>query len=416
MTRIALGVCLAALLLAAWGGLAVAQPGGPGGPAGQAAGEAPAPLTPVAPAGDNTSERLPVANETARTAGVALSPDPAAATSMRFDRTRATFAAYELQEEVRSTTDSDDQLNMTAAAIDDLAAERDELYEAERTAYEAFAAGDIDGTTFAMRLARVQSRAAALDAKADELRVAIGAIDATDRRADVNVRRGRLRRVHMDVQSFRGPVGDHLLDAIAGAGTGGERVRVASTSDGYEAAAVTGSTYVREAYAAPNRARDGDAVFRDSEAALARTSTLYPRTFADAIGQEIDMSGGLFWSSVEHLQGTTVMYLDATTNMSFREAHELNLGTLEYRPVTSATADGLTVTVERTYPGGPARVRVTDASTGAPIQDVAVAVDGQPVGTTGAGGIARTVAPTAASNVTVTAADTIVELDVPVDG
>lgn len=391
--------------------LAVSLGAGMGAGVGVADGAAPGNVTPVGPTDLNTSERLPI-EENATIGYPNVSIDPGLATSLAFEQTRSQFEAYRLQEEVIETRGTVRKMNRSAIAIEAIDQERDALYESEAAAYQAFADGEIDAYTLTRRLARIQSRAEAVDRLSVGVRLAVGSIDAPDRQAELNVMRGRLRRVQMDVRTFPGPAGNRLVRWFAGDRSGPGTVMVATSDHGYALATVDRGEYHRQAYVPANRDRTGQAWLRSRDELFADMSQWYPWTFAQATEAVPDLSGNLFWTRLDHPQGSTIAYFDATSERPFRDAHTLRLTELPFREGASETVDDMLINVERTFPGGPARLSVSDAESGAAISGAEIRVTGERIGVTDRGGRLNLIAPASEFQLAVTTNQTTIEITV----
>ncbi|MFB6172733.1 MAG: hypothetical protein ABEJ23_09385 [Haloarculaceae archaeon] len=234
----------------------------------------------------------------------------------------------------------------------------------------------------------------------------------------------RLASLKADLLPLTGPVRGRAADAMAGRH---EPVRayVATSADGVVLATVdsaggVGGEYVRETYVASARNQSRPNQFANGtqpplDAAEARARELYPWAFENHQGYAIGLLAGgpslrlaaVYPVSINHPHGVdrtsdVVAYLDGGTADVFREVQYLGVERVPTTRLGERRTDGLVLRVNATYPGGPARVAVSDAG-GSPVA-ATVLVDGEPAGRTGLDGERWIVLPRGQANVTVTRA------------
>ena len=353
---------------------------------------APENVTPTASPMENEPERLAVPAPTAT--GYSTAPaDPTAASSMEFQQLAASYEANRIQEHVAREPHPREKINLTAQAVERLATDLDDLYAAEQAAYEAYAAGEIDESTFGLQLARLHASAVAIDHQGEGIRRAISNIEAHGRQSELNILRGQLRRTHMEVRAFQGPVGEQLTTHVTGEIRAETTFWYAGSETGYELSAQRGNAYARQSYISTNRDREGGAIFTNTADGEALLWKQYPWLEANRLAESSDLSGSLFWSIVEHPAGVSKIHLDADTELPFRETVELHVPTIETYQAANTTVDTIAVTVDATFPGGPAAVSVRDEVTGEPIADAVIHIDGVAIGETRGDGTAEYIAP-----------------------
>ncbi|MFC6990129.1 hypothetical protein ACFQJD_18070 [Haloplanus sp. GCM10025708] len=179
--------------------------------------------------------------------------------------------------------------------------------------------------------------------------------------------------------------------------------------------AVVGDTYVREAFR--GEFRDGTAGPIGYEQAVRIAADSYPviwnltRSSTQVVG-----SGQTYYVHVSHERGELAAFIDPATRSVFRESQWRPLETMALRPGATNAKDGLRLTVNATYPGGPVRIRLVDAATGDPADaNVTVAPaeqDGGLVGRTGGDGDLWTLTPGSEFTVTATRGDSAVRVTV----
>jgi hypothetical protein len=144
-----------------------------------------------------------------------------------------------------------------------------------------------------------------------------------------------------------------------------------------------------------------------------RVFEAYPWAAENPVGgYETNPYGSNIYSVlIKHSHGTLVTYFDGGTEKVFKEIQRKQLtgeNSLPPGPGVVNSSDNATLTVNRTYPGGPLRVQLTN-ETGAPLQGQ-VTVAGEPVGRTNAEGVLWTLGPTEQFAVTATHEDATVNV------
>ncbi|MFB6123181.1 MAG: hypothetical protein ABEJ78_06955 [Haloferacaceae archaeon] len=232
------------------------------------------------------------------------------------------------------------------------------LRDAQRAAIAAYGDGDLSPRELLIRLAKIDHTARALDSRRQR-------IESLASSADVDLDPGRLRSLELALQAFTGPVRAHAAAVIRGEAEP-TRFYVASGPESVVLSAVVGDAYVREAYRGEFRSADAGSI--DYERAVQIAADSYPviwnltRSSTQVVG-----SGRTYYVRVTHERGELAAFVDPATQSVFREFQRRPLGTVALRPGATNTKDGLRVTVNATYPGGPARVRLVDAATGDPV-------------------------------------------------
>lgn len=344
------------------------------------------------------SERLLLPGENLTTGSAAPGVDPGRSTSLAFAGLAAEYEANLLDAELDAATTSEADAALLRAEFEAVEATLTAIEREEREAYEAFEAGTIDATAMLVRLAIVHERAAIAEDRLDRQTAALRGITAPD--DNVSVLRGEIAQLRQRTSTLQGPVRSRVTAALTGDRALDRRIHVQTSRDGYVLATIDGGIFLREAFLAPNQDRETGHSFPNREAGRERAAALYPWTFNESVGIQDLLRGPTYRASLDHPQGTTTVYLDGTTQLAFREVHELDLLAVPVVQAAVHAEAGVEVTVDRTYAGGPARVTVTDADD-QPIADAEVLVDGRPVGTTDRDGVLWFVAPTETLELTV---------------
>jgi len=420
----ALPLLLAALLVTATVGAAVVVPAdsdatgvvaADSDAAPAAGGPAPTPLqTTTSPlqvttAGDRTTETtnitprnvLPLRGGTIdrsslRRHHVDIGPAAGFETAAATDR----LATGAIEQNLSADTVDDDRL---AANVDAIAATTERLRQREAAAIDAFAAGDREPKALLEELVVIGQTADRLRERADviDARIETASDDSQRELSD------RLTAIDYELRMLDGPVRAYAAAVIRGERPAG-RVSIQAGAENFELTAIDGGDYLREAYRFDNRATGGEITASTAEDIVAEQ---YP-WFWEQRGSgtwSIGGPGSLSLVSIEIDEGSLRTFIDGTTEQRFVEHQQITLD--EIVPVTRTTKrqDGLAVTVDRTYVGGPLDVRVVDADTGQPVAaDVSVGQNGQEsvsVGTTGDGGNVWTLTPQGTFTLTILAED-----------
>lgn len=308
-------------------------------------------------------------------------------------------------ERVERAETSAERQQRIRAAIDRVERQEERLNDRQADAFDAHASGDLTDAELVDELVRVAAAARGYDERLDELNALAEATDGFSSP-------GRLDELQVALQVYEGPVRDHALStARAESPTNG--VYVASSANAVVLAAMVDGEYVREAFRVDRWDRGGQTISNDE--AIGAVKTAYPETAAlrepDAFG-----AGAVQRVTVPHEFGTLRVFVGGGRERVFAEHQRIDLAAFpDSEPVTAA-GDGLDVTVDRTYPGGPVTVTVLDEETGQPVPGVTVtkaAADGdsRAVGTTDRNGVVRTLSPAEPYRITVIDEPSVVVLD-----
>ena len=289
------------------------------------------------------------------------------------------------------------------ASVESVAATAERLRQREAAAVEAFAAGDREPKALLKELVLIGQTA-------DRLRDRVDVIDARLDATDENGQRelaDRLTAIDYELRMLDGPVRSYAAAVFSGERPAG-RVSIQAGPENFELTAIDGGEYIREAYRFDNRATGGQITAATAEDIAAEQ---YPWFWERRSGGtwSIGGPGSLSLVSIDIDDGSLRTFIDGTTEQRFVEHQQIALD--EIVPVTRTTKrqDGLAVTVDRTYVGGPLDVRVVDADTGQPVAaDVSIGQNGQEsvfVGSTSDGGSVWTLTPQGTFTLTILAED-----------
>lgn len=320
----------------------------------------------------------------------AVAVNAGGATEASADAAAARIGTDALAAKLEATDDREERRELLRQAADRLATRSATLDERQSAAIRAYNDGETDARELLVELARIDRTARLLERRAVLLQNASRAAFSSGSPPVDNVTelRSGLRR-------FRGPVRERVAAAVNGRVDDG-RVFVATTDRGVTLTTIVNGTYVREVYRGFLWSSGGRGL-TVTEASTA-TAEAYPELWAVRNRTSGTGSNGSFVLSVTHPGGTLESHVRGENRRVFREVQRLSLETYPPGPGVSRQLNGLVMQVNRTYPGGPLRVAVTDAQTGEPVNtSVSVSPIGRPnldqAGVTGDSGVLWTLGP-----------------------
>lgn len=273
------------------------------------------------------------------------------------------------------------------------------LRSRQQAAIAAFNDGRMDPEAFVVELATITAKAEALEDRVEMLTARAEEIDGFSlSRADP---------VIYQLRAFGGPVRERAVAAIRG-----EAPRtlffVTTGPEGYELTTISGDVYVREAYRGAVRSADSSAQIEASEA-INVTRRSYPHIVADSDTSAI-VSGMTAVVRQTYGNASLTAFVDSESERVFKEYQHIPLATFTSGSAATNVLNGLRITVNRTYPGGPMRVHVSDAETGEPV-NLSVTLSQGPsrgvdVGRTGEDGTLWTLSPRGQFTVTAVGEET----------
>lgn len=294
----------------------------------------------------------------------------------------------------RAETDTE-RRNLLRATRDNYYEQLADMRDRESAAGAALAADEATPEDVLIETARIDRRASEFGPVIEHL----------DNRAtaepDISFN-DEVRDMETELESTAGPVRAEVTRAIAGDRTMGP-VHVSGAEMGTILATIDGDEYVRETVRIDNRHRGGEVELVGLTAAIDRTEALYPWTFTDRGSLSfVEASDDVYHATSSYAGGSVEIYLDRSSTNPYKEHQRLTLAQTNTIQVIDETADDLRLVVDATYPGGPARIAVTDPETGDPV-DASLTVNDETIGTAGTDGTAWIVAPR--GDLTVTAVD-----------
>jgi hypothetical protein len=319
--------------------------------------------------------------------------DLSAALETQWEGARARIDREALERRVReagSDAARSEALRATLARLED---RLDAILARERESRQAYLAGELTTTAFLNRLGIIDSDA----------REVMETVSMVDRLSDeFDLRNGgdlanRILRLRARLALVTGP----LRQAMAGGVLGTARppiVYVGAADTGVTLASVSDEQFVHETVRFDNFAPVDPTTTSSAEEALNTWAEIYPTVWSPS---RIDFTGllGAYRVSLPFDGGRLVSYLDATTLSVYGEIQYKSLPGPSLEAPVVEQRDGMQVSVQRSYPGGPLRV-VFESTTGTP-RDGVIRVNGIAVGTSGADGTLWTITPSGQFTVTV---------------
>jgi len=232
----------------------------------------------------------------------------------------------------------------------------------------------------------------------------------------------RLRNVEGELQTLSGPVAQRLAAAAVGSESV-DSIYVEASTDSYVLTTVADDRYVRETRLDDERAPSAPDQFLQSaqntdgadrfNVADERASELYTWLY-ERQRPSFTYYGttGIYELTANHPNGQLTAYLDGGTTNVFYEEQFRDLSGVQTTDTVTRIDGTLRVTIQRSTRSGPMLVAVTDEASGNAV-GATIAIDGQPVGATGADGALWTVEPEGAYAMNVTADTTNTTVTVP---
>lgn len=343
---------------------------------------------------ENTTAVLTLGSEPTRTAFD--SPSASLGSSLAMDRSevRTELDSKTLDQQLKDADSAETKkriLNRYRYRIEDRIIS---LKAKERDASRAYSNGAISANQYLSTLAQIDMAAEEIR---NQARVLQKHAESVPSFGMPNVDRSMAGKV----LTLEGPVRDRIAKSLQGS-TGSVRVYVSITDTGVALSAVTGDSYVREIVRHDRRDPSTSGSMSLGQARdLVFESYPWPGENPSG-GTSTDPYGAtnIYSVSVAHSHGEFTAFVDGGTKQIFKEVQSKRLygqRTLQPGPGVQNTtsnafgSENVTLTVNRTYAGGPLRVELTN-ETGAPL-DGRITVAGDPVGQTGSDGVLWTLSP-----------------------
>ncbi len=258
----------------------------------------------------------------------------------------------------------------------------------ERRSTQAFSNGTMSEAQYLRTLGRI-------DAEAEQLRSVALALEERSRNVRGLSMSSLVSTVDGKLATLEGPVRDRISRSLLGE-ISTERVFVATADTGVVLSTIAGDTYVREIvrHDYRNPSASGSVTLLEAQQAVYERYTWANNNPSRGTSTSPYGTTNVYSVTVKHPHGSFAAYLDGGTEQIFKEVQHKRLTgdtPLPTGPSVTNTSENLTVSVNRTYAGGPLRVELTN-ETGAPVSGE-VRIDGEFVGRTNADGFLWTLSP-----------------------
>ena len=267
------------------------------------------------------------------------------------------------------------------------------------------------GTSSARTLVREFAEIGAAASQVEELKTTIR--DQVDSTVGFNPQQSllnRLTNVSAGTEPLRSPIRTRLADYLDR--PTGLPVSVGVAGDSFVLAIVEAGTYQREAFIGEFYAANGTNQFENQSdepvsVAFDRVLQLYPWADDHLVSNPGLSSYGpapLYRVTLPTEHGDVVTSISAVSGEVYREYQRKPLDRLPTAPVATNETAALELTLNGTHDTGPARVEVSTATVGTPV-DARITVDGTYVGSTGEDGHLWIAEPAGLFQVNATTAD-----------
>jgi hypothetical protein len=309
-------------------------------------------------------------------------PDASTALNFRERRLDAGLETATLNQSVAEAESVLDREQIVRTELSRVETQTSALRQQERALFQRHNNESITSRQLVVGLAALHARAAHLIDRLDALERAAADIYQFSISADASAAR-------TDLTAIRGPVRNQVYRTLR-ADADATTVYVETTDRGVVMSMIDGDTFVRSAYRPSVRdpgAQDGGLVIDDVRPLM---QELYPRE------AEVGRIEATHPGTGETLRGTIVRtnettgdtvfrvtaYFDRGSKKMYKEEVVRKLRTVRNPDQISSTREGLRITVNRTYPGGPMLLTLEDTQT-EELVDGDVTINGFNVGRTG---------------------------------
>ncbi len=271
-----------------------------------------------------------------------------------------------------------------------------DLEDRQQQTIRAFSDDEIEPRELIETLGMIHLRAAAYRDRMNTLDEYADEIDE-DALSD-----GRLQRIEYDLRMLESPLRAHAVSVLRGEQPA-NRIMIETGSDEVVLTAIDDGSYIREVNRPGLRGSGTATLSADQPEEI--TQQEYPILWERSTSWSSDGTGSVFMMSVNYPGGELRTFIDGVSERTFIEHQQVPLTGVNTGESTTKVQDGLNVTVDQTYAGGPLRVTVTDADSGEPVEaTVTVGQDGQesqPVGTADEDGVVWAISPREQFTITV---------------
>jgi hypothetical protein len=312
-------------------------------------------------------------------------------------------------ERVEQTDGSAERERRIKDSLDTIEQRTTELHEREQAAIQAYGAGELAPREFLIELARIDARAGALENRRSRL------AQIANQDEEIELDRGRLAALERRIDALTGPVRERARVVLQGQAAT-NRFFIATGPDSLVLSTISTETYYREAFRGDRYAPTSTTDI-DPDMALDITAESYPTLWelrqnnTGVVGSQ-----GNYLVRMPHERGMLQAFVDGDNRAVYKEFQTRPLDSFENVRTTSATRDGLNLSANYTYPGGPVRLRLVDAETGDPVDaNVTLAQNGEEselLARSGTNGVVWTLSPEGEYTITAIRGNNVVVLTI----
>jgi hypothetical protein len=272
----------------------------------------------------------------------------------------AQIETFAVVEEVQRTEGTAERQRRIETAFDTIEQRTATLHEREQAAIQAYGAGELTPRAFLIELARIDARASALQSRRASL------LEIASRSEEIELDQGRLAVLERRIDSLTGPVRDRARAVLEGQ-VASSRFFMATGPDSLVLSTIINETYRREAFRGGRYTLTGSTDI-GPETALDIAAESYPTLWelrqnnTDVVGSQ-----GNYLVRIPHKRGLLQVFVDGDSRAVYKEFQTRPLGSFENSSTKTATRDGLELSANHTYPGGPLRLQLVNTETDRPV-------------------------------------------------
>lgn len=284
------------------------------------------------------------------------------------------------------------------------------LHEREQAAIQAYGAGELTPRAFLIELARIDAQADALENRRASL------LAVASQSEEIEVDQGRLAVLERRIDALTGPVRERGRAVLQGQAAT-SRFFIATGPDSLILSTIINETYRREAFRG-GRYTPTNSTDIGPDAALDIAAESYPTLWGlrqnntDVIGSQ-----GNYLVRIPHERGLLQVFVDGESGAVYKEFQTRPLDSFANSQTKTEIRDGLRLSANHTYPGGPIRLRLVDAETDRPVDaNVTLAQNGEEselLGRSGDNGEMWTLSPEGEYTITAIRGNSVVVLTIP---
>lgn len=302
------------------------------------------------------------------------------------------YAVHEFEARFDAAETDAERRAALRAGVDTIESRLRQLQSEANTARQQFNDGG-SARVYLRTLGELRAEATALDLFVSS--VSQRAVQVPDTAVDTDLSNARTA-----LDRFDGPVRETVAATLRGE-TNQSRIYVATSADSVVLATIADGEYLREVYRGNARQDSGPREITLTEASSI-VAEAYPWAWENqqSLTAQSTSSAAVFSFRLQTPQGQLHTYVDARSETVYRETQRQPLS-VRYLSQQTTTQDGVRLSVNRSYGGGPMQIRLVQSQTDEPVDGI-VRINGAPVGETGSDGTLWVVAPHRTGNITVT--------------